>query len=96
MPDEFFAGRGDEPVGGIDLTLLAVAFEHLEARASASLVEVGEADPIGDGLVLPVGDREFDWDFREGEDDAFTVLGLELLRAIGGRKDGPRAFLAVV
>jgi len=52
MPDEFFAGRVDEPVGGIDLTLLAVAFEHLEARASASLVEVGEADPIGDGLVV--------------------------------------------
>eukprot|EP00962_Isochrysis_galbana_P059419 scaffold33003_cov129-Isochrysis_galbana.AAC.1 len=52
MSDEFFAGRGDEPVGGVDLTLLAVAFEHLEARSSASLVKVGEANPVGDGLVV--------------------------------------------
>eukprot|EP00962_Isochrysis_galbana_P018705 scaffold5390_cov116-Isochrysis_galbana.AAC.7 len=48
------------------------------------------------GLDLPVGDREFDRDFGEGEDDVFTVLGFELLRAIGGRKNGPRTFLAIV
>eukprot|EP00962_Isochrysis_galbana_P020160 scaffold5888_cov118-Isochrysis_galbana.AAC.7 len=117
VPDELFSGGGDEPVGGVDLSLLAIAFEQLEARASARLVEVGEADPIGNGLVvyfdhkvgrgvgksarkgahvglvvggaaffgfkLPVGDREFDWDFREGEEDVFAVLGFELLRAIG-------------
>eukprot|EP00962_Isochrysis_galbana_P012662 scaffold3587_cov109-Isochrysis_galbana.AAC.8 len=48
--------------------------------------------------ATPVGDREFDWYFGEGEgeDDFVAVFGFELLRAVGGREDGPRTFFAIV
>eukprot|EP00962_Isochrysis_galbana_P043528 scaffold16596_cov107-Isochrysis_galbana.AAC.6 len=60
MPNKLLAGGGEEPLGGVDLTLLAIALEHLEARPSAGLVEVGEANPIGDRLVV------IDFDHRVG------------------------------
>eukprot|EP00962_Isochrysis_galbana_P048627 scaffold20343_cov103-Isochrysis_galbana.AAC.1 len=123
-------GGGEEPLGGIDRALFAVALEHFEARPCARLVEVGEADPIGDRLVvnfdhqvgrsvgksaregadvgfvvggsalfgfeLPVGDGEFNGDVVESDEDAVTVLGVELFGAIGVGEDGPRPFFAVV
>eukprot|EP00962_Isochrysis_galbana_P009515 scaffold2651_cov118-Isochrysis_galbana.AAC.4 len=54
------------------------------------------------GLDLPVCDRELDWYFGEGEDDfvavyfKYTIFGFELLLAVGGRKDGPWPFFAIV
>eukprot|EP00962_Isochrysis_galbana_P021188 scaffold6250_cov151-Isochrysis_galbana.AAC.1 len=43
---------------------------------------LGRGSPLL-GLDLPVGDRELDWYFGEGEDDFVPILGLELLLAMG-------------
>eukprot|EP00962_Isochrysis_galbana_P053330 scaffold24758_cov129-Isochrysis_galbana.AAC.2 len=35
VPTEFLARGGEEPLGGVDLALLAIALEHFEARSGA-------------------------------------------------------------
>jgi len=58
VPDELFAGGGDEAVIRVDLAFLAaVALEHPEARLSARLREVREVDPVGDAFVLNFDDE---------------------------------------
>eukprot|EP00962_Isochrysis_galbana_P018307 scaffold5291_cov129-Isochrysis_galbana.AAC.6 len=57
VPNELFAGRVDEPVGGVDLAFLAVSLNHLEADAFARVVEVGKVDPVGDGFVVNFDDE---------------------------------------
>eukprot|EP00962_Isochrysis_galbana_P045854 scaffold18202_cov140-Isochrysis_galbana.AAC.3 len=52
MPYELFAGRVNEPVGGVDLALFAIAFDHLETNPLARVVEVGEVDSVRDGFVV--------------------------------------------
>eukprot|EP00962_Isochrysis_galbana_P002242 scaffold588_cov152-Isochrysis_galbana.AAC.1 len=46
VPDKFLARGGDEPLRGVDLALLAVSLEHLEADALARGVEVIEVDAV--------------------------------------------------